>query len=192
VVEAEGVGVDRLANIGDAVGAQDVKREGTDTGEDARPVADAAVVLAQDAVADVVIAVFDAPMRADSAAEIGGREADLASIVGDLLARPPQAGARVLAPGQPSDARRAGQERLPVGVKITGGLEELDMAVLLAAVADAIHGRVLIDGGSPCAEALDRLKQAGLVGLDADQQGVAGAGARGLGEGFFAHAAHRP
>ena len=34
-MEAEGVGVDRLAHVGDAVGAQDVECEGAQAGEDA-------------------------------------------------------------------------------------------------------------------------------------------------------------
>src|SRR4051794_41823473 len=35
-IEAEGIGVERLAHVGDGVAAQDVEREGAQAGEDAR------------------------------------------------------------------------------------------------------------------------------------------------------------
>src|SRR3712207_2959449 len=56
-VEAEGVGVDGLANVADAIGPQDIEGEGAQPGEHPRPGPDAAVVLAQDPVTDVVGAV---------------------------------------------------------------------------------------------------------------------------------------
>ena len=59
LVEAERVGVDRLAHIGDAMGAQDVERERADPSEDAGMAADPAGVLAQDAVTDVMRPVLD-------------------------------------------------------------------------------------------------------------------------------------
>jgi hypothetical protein len=183
MVEAESIGVDRLAHVDDAVGAQDVEREGANPRKDARFAADAAVVLAQDAVAHVVSAVLDPPVGADSPAKTDRVKRDLAGIIGDLLARLPQAGARVFAPGQAGDARHAGDEGLPLGREMAGYFEELDTSVLLPAMAGAVHRLVPIHRHPPSAEGLDRLKQFGLVVLDADQQRVAGT--CGAGEGPF-------
>jgi hypothetical protein len=55
--------------------------------------------------------------------------------------------------------------------------------MLLAAVPAEVHGLVPVERLPLGAELRDRVMQAGLVGLQPDQQGVAGAsGAR---EGFF-------
>ena len=92
-MEAEGVGVDCLAHVGDAVGTQDVQRERADPGEDAGMAPDPAGVLAEDAVAHVMRSVLDPPVGADRAAEARGRQLDLADVVGGLTAGLPQAGA---------------------------------------------------------------------------------------------------
>src|SRR4051812_390188 len=107
-IEAEGVDVDRLAHVADPAGAQDVERERAQPGEDAGLAPDAAGVLAQDAIADVVVAVLDAPVRPDRPPEGRGVEPGLAGVEGDLRAPGPQPGAGVLAPGQARDPRRAG------------------------------------------------------------------------------------
>src|SRR5215211_7118513 len=115
MVEAEGVGVDGLAHVADAAGAQDVERERAQPGEDAGLAPDPAVVLAQDAVADVVVAVLDAPVRPDRPPEALGLEVDLADVVGDLAPGAPQAGAGVLAPAQARDPGHAGDRPPPPG-----------------------------------------------------------------------------
>src|SRR3954452_21960015 len=107
-VEAESVGGDGLAHVADAGGAQDVERERAQTGEDAGLAPDAAAVLAQGAVADVVVAVLDSPVRPDRPPEVAGVQPDLADVVGDLAPGAPQAGAGVLAPPQARRAGRAG------------------------------------------------------------------------------------
>ncbi len=99
-VEAESVGVDGFAHVADAVGAHDVERERAQAGEDAGLAPDAAVVLAQDAIAHVVVAVLDPPVRPDRPPKILGVQPDLADVVGDLAPGAPQAGAGVLAPAQ--------------------------------------------------------------------------------------------
>src|SRR3954468_21899847 len=147
-VEAEGVDVDRLAHVGDAAGAQGVERERAQPGEDAGLAPDAAVVLAQDAIAHVVVAVLDAPMGADRPPEGRGVEPDLAGVEGDLLAPGPQPGAGVLAPGQARDPGRAGDPRPPVRVEGALPLEDLDAAVLLAAGPAAVD-RLEPVGGRP-------------------------------------------
>src|SRR5919107_5057506 len=138
-VEAESVGVDGLAHVVDAVGAQDVERERAQAGEDAGPAPDPAVVLPQDAVADMVVAVLDAPVRPDGTPEALGVEPDLADVVRDLAAGAPQAGAGVLAPAQARDAGGAGDHLLPPGREPARDLEDLDTAVLLTAVPGAVH-----------------------------------------------------
>jgi hypothetical protein len=94
------VPVQRLPDITDTIRTQDVERERAQPCEAARLAADAAVILAEDAVADVMIAVLDPPVMPHGVRESGGVEANLAGVVGHLLARRPQAGAGVLQPSQ--------------------------------------------------------------------------------------------
>src|SRR4051794_29271989 len=173
-VEAEGVDVDGLAHVADPVRAQDVERERAQPGEDAGPAPDPAVVLAQDAVADVVVAVLDAPVGADRPPEARRVQRDLADVVGDLAPGPPQAGAGVLAPAQARDAGRAGDRPPPSRREPALHLEDLDAAMLLAAVPAAVRRLVPVDRLPLGAEPRDRVMQAGLVGLEPDQQGAAG------------------
>src|SRR5215207_2503205 len=175
MVEAESVGVDGLADVADTIGAQDVERERAQAGEDAGLAPDAAVVLAQDAVAHVVVAVLDAPVRPDRAPEALGRQLDLADVVGDLAAGLPQAGAGVLAPGKARDPGGTGDHRLPLGRQPTGDREQLDPTLFLATVTAAVDRRGLITWGPLGAQAHDGIVQARLVGLDPNQKGVAGA-----------------
>src|SRR3954468_12857847 len=102
-IEAEGIGVERLAHVGDAVAAQDIEREGAQAGEDTGVVLDAAGILAQGAVAHVVVAVLDPPVPAHGSGASSGLERHLAGVVGDLAPLPPQAGAGVPAPGAARD-----------------------------------------------------------------------------------------
>src|SRR3954467_4159645 len=148
LVEAEGVDVDRLAHVADPAGAQDVERERAQPGEDAGLAPDAAGVLAQDAIAHVVVAVLDAPVRPDRPPEGGGVQPDLAGVEGDLLGPGPQPGAGVPAPGQAPDPGRAGDPRPPAPVEAALPLEALAPAVLLAAVPAAVD-RLEPVGGLP-------------------------------------------
>ena len=54
-----------------------------------RLAADAAVILAEDAVADVMVAVLDPPVMPHGVRESGGVEADLTGVIGYVLARRP-------------------------------------------------------------------------------------------------------
>src|SRR3954452_8914651 len=112
-VEAEGVPVKRLLDIGDTIGAQDVERERAYPGEKAAPAPNAAVVLTEDAVANIMVAVLDAPMPPYSARDGGSVEADLAGVIGDLLARGPMPGAGVLHPGRARNWSRTGYRAPP-------------------------------------------------------------------------------
>src|SRR5688500_10696607 len=173
-VEAEGIGVDRLAHVGDAMGAQDVERERADPGEDAGMAPDPAGVLAQDAVAHVMRPVLDPPVRSNRAPEALGIQLDLADVGGHLAARSPQAGAGVLAPGKARDPGGAGDGRLPFWRKPVGDREPLDPAMLLATMTAAVDRRVLVGWLLLGAQAYDGVMQARLVGLDPDQKGIAG------------------
>src|SRR4051812_46219398 len=178
-VEAEGVDVVRLAHVADAAGAQDVEREGAQPGEGAGLAPDAAVVLAQEAIAHVVVPVLDAPVRPDRPPEGRGVQPDLAGVEGDLLVPGPQPGAGVLAPGQARDPGRAGDPRPPVRVEAAVHLEHLDAPVLLAAVPAAVD-RLEPVGGLPLgAQGGQGVAQAGLVALHPRQQGVAAPGRGG-------------
>jgi len=188
-VEAEGVGVDRLADVGDAVGAQDVERERADPGENAGMAPDPAGVLAQNAVADMVRPVLDPPVGADRAPEALGIQLDLADVVGDLAAGLPQAGTGVLAPGKTRDPGGAGDHLLPRWSKPTGDREPLDPTMLLTTVTATVDRRVLVEGILLGAQPHDGIMQARLVGLEPDQKGVAGAG--GAREAFFGRAGRR-
>src|SRR4051794_32216941 len=182
-VEAEGVDVDGLAHVADPVGAQDVERERAQPGEDAGLAPDAAGVLAQDAVADVVVPVLDAPVRPDGPPEGRRVQPGLAGVEGDLLAPGPQPGAGVLAPGQARDPGRAGDPRPPVRVEAALHREDLDAPVLLAAVPTAVDRLVPVDRVPLGAQRDQGVTQARLVVLHPHQERVAGRG-RG-GEGFF-------
>src|SRR3954464_4246264 len=87
LVEVEGVDVEGLANVLDIFGAQDVKGGGADAGHRAGPLPDPTVVLAH--IPNVMIVIFNSPVRANGAGEGLGIEADLAGVIADLLARRP-------------------------------------------------------------------------------------------------------
>ena len=124
-------------------------------------------------IPNVMIAIFNAPVRADGAGL--GIEVDLAGVIADLLARRPQAGAGVLLESQARDPGNAGDQRLPLGVQLTGGVEDLDQPMLLAAMTPPVHGLVAVEGLLPGAEPGQRVMQGGLVLLHLDQQGISAA-----------------
>src|SRR4051794_24650832 len=104
-----------------------------------------------------------------------GIPADLAGVVADLLARRPQPGARVLRVGQARDPGHAGDQRLPWCVQMTGGVEDLDAPMLLAAVAAAVKstpvmpspairlGTAGISSGAPATSWWARMRAASLA-----------------------------
>jgi hypothetical protein len=83
-------------------------------------------------------------VRADGAGV--GIEADLAGVAADLLARRPQPGPGVLLEGQARDPGDAGDQRLPLGVQLTGGVEDLNQPMFLAAMTPSVHGLVAVEG----------------------------------------------
>jgi hypothetical protein len=118
-------------------------------------------------------------------------EPDLAGVVRDLLAPPPQAGGGVAEPGPAGDPGDGGDVALPARREVGGcGREDLDPALLVTATAVAIDRLVPVDRRVPGAQGDEGVMQARLVGLDPGEQGVAGRS--GGGEGFFGRAGRRP
>jgi len=115
-------------------------------------------------------------MHTGGAAQDLGVMTGLAGVVADLLARGPQAGASVLDVGQARDPGDAADQRLPGRVQKAGGVEHFDTAVLLAAMAAAVHSFMAVEGAAGGAKPGQGRVQGGLVVLEADQQGVAGGG----------------
>jgi hypothetical protein len=189
VIKAERVGVESLADVIDAAGAQDVEREGAQAGDDAGSAPDAAGILAERPVTHMVVAVLGAPVPAHGSGPSLGVERDLAGVVGHLMPWSPQAGAGIAAQGAAGHAHDAGDEGPPVGIKPVRRGEDLDAAMLLTTVGMTVDGGEVISRDLDGAQAGQALKQARLVVLDPNQQGVAGRG-RG-GEGFFDRAARR-
>ena len=108
--------------------------------------------------------------------ESGGVEADLAGVIGHVLARRPQAGASVFQPGQARDARRAGDQRLPLRPEAIIDLEHFGQTVFLAAMAVPVHAHMPVDWLLRATERRQRIMKAGLVALHADQQRIASRG----------------
>ena len=138
----------------------------------------------------MVAPVLDAPVPPDDAAEGRRVEPDLADVVGDLLAPPPQAGAGVAEPGPAGDPGDGGDVAPPAGREVGGRRREhLDPALLVAAPAVALDGVIPIDRRAAGAQGGDGVMQAWLVGLDPNEQRVAGPPSER--EGFFGSAGHR-
>src|SRR5512147_3123918 len=133
-MRVEGIEVEFFADIGGAVGAQDVEGEGAQAGEVARFGTNPAVIFEEGNIADVVAAVFDAPMLADCSGNCGRGQADLRRIEGRLIGRIPEAGLGVFMPGDPGDAGGGDDPAIPVGSEAAGDVEGLDPAVLLSAM----------------------------------------------------------
>lgn len=85
IVEVGGIDVEFPGNVGDGVGAGDVEGEGAASGEVARFNFNAAEVIEEGDIADVVAAVFQAPVPAERLTGVGRRQADQAGIDGCLV-----------------------------------------------------------------------------------------------------------
>ena len=165
-MRVEGVEVEFPADVDGAVGAQDVEGEAAEPGEVAGFVSNAAVVFEEADIADVVAAVFDAPMLADRGADGGRGQADLTGEEGCLLGGMPAAGRGVLVPGEPGDAGGGDDQAVPVGAEAAGDVEGLDQTMLLAAMAVAVNGRGAVDGLLGGTDRVDGIVQGLLVGFD--------------------------
>ena len=85
----EGIDAELSFDIGGAVGAEDVEGEGAEPGEVARFGSNAAQIFEEGDVADVVAAVFDAPVLADRRTGGSRCQSDLAGVEGCLVGLAP-------------------------------------------------------------------------------------------------------
>ena len=137
MIEVKRVVPEGLSDVGDAVCPQDIEGKTACPCHDAGVVADTAFVFFAGNVADIVVAVFDAPMASDGGAPCGWREAGGGrEVVGDLAALIPQAGGGGSEQGVAGDADDGLDEGMSVGrgQSVAGG-KDFDSAVLLAGAA---------------------------------------------------------
>lgn len=78
--EAESIEVQFLADALDAVCAQNVEGEASETGEDGGFGSNSAVIFEEGDVSNMVAAILDRPMASDGGACRGGRDGRLAGI----------------------------------------------------------------------------------------------------------------
>jgi hypothetical protein len=123
----------------------------------------------------------------DRFAERLGAEGDLTGVEGDLLGFVPEAGLRVLVPGQAGDA--GGVDDQALGVEFALDVEGLDFAGFMAAVAPGIDAFEALGRRLGGGDALERGQQSRLIGLDLDEQGVAAVA--GCLKGFFDNGGRR-
>jgi hypothetical protein len=105
----------------------------------------------------------------------------------------PKARFGVLVPSQAGDAGGSDDQAIPVRAgraDTTGNVKDIDVAMLLAAMALAVDGSETIDSRLAGGDAAQRLQQVQLVALDLCQQGISAAFRRL--KGFFDSGAHRP
>jgi hypothetical protein len=133
--------------------------------------------------------ILDAPVASDRLAERLGAEGDLTGVEGDLLGFVPEAGLRVLVPGQAGDAGGVDDQAVPLGVELALDVEGLDLAGLMAAVTPGIDAFEALDRGLVGGDALERGQQGRLIGFDLGEQGVAAVAGRL--KGFFDSAGRR-
>lgn len=152
-------------------------------------VSDAAVVLEEADVADVVAAVFDPPMLTDGCTDSGGGQIDLTGVERYLVGIVPKAGFGVLVPGEAGDPGDGDDQAVPLGAEAAGDVEGLDPAMLLSAMTVALDGFGTVDGGLGGTERHQLVMERRLVGLDLDDEEVSGVPGRL--ECFFDSAWHR-
>ena len=151
--------------------------------------AGSAGVFAERDIADVMASILDAPVASDRLAERLGAEGDLTGVEGDFLGFVPEAGLRVLVPGQAADAGGVDDQAVPLGAEPALDVEGLDFAGFLAAVAPGIDALEAVGRRLGGGDALERGQQGRLVGLDLGEQGVAAVSGRL--KGFFDSAGRR-
>ena len=122
--------------------------------------------------------IFNAPVVSDRLAECLGTEGDLAGVEGNLLGFVPEAGLRVLVPGQSGDAGGVDDQAVPLGAEFALDVEGLDFAGLMAAMAPGIDAFEAVGRRLGGGDALERGQQGRLIGLDLGEQGVAAVAGR--------------
>ena len=172
----------------DTVRAQDIEGIGSEPCEDAWIGSDAALVLGECGVSDIVIAVFDTPMTSDGVCGLLGRKLDGTDIQRDFGAALPKTGFGVFDECAAADPDHA----LKIGCPLSSGDGVADIEDLCLPVFVTITGEVL--GQDPVNRHVcfrhreNAFKQFGLVLLQLNQKMTACLA--GCFEGFFGSAWH--
>ena len=187
MIEVESAAPESPCDVCYAIVADDVQGEASRPGHDAWVVADAAAILVAGNVADMVVAVFDAPMAPNDVGPCAGAQSvGGGDVIGDLAALIPQAGGRTTQPGVAGDADDGLDEGGPLGLgQGLADRKDLDGAMLLPGPAFGLR-RGGVGGGVPGGKGADSVRQSGLVVFQLDQQMVACG--QGGGKGFFGRA----
>jgi hypothetical protein len=149
-----------------------------------------AVVFADRDIANIMAAIFNAPVVSDRMAERLSAEGGLAGVEGNLLGGMPEPGFGVLVPGQAADAGGVDDQAVPLGVEpALVDIEGFDQTVFLTAVTLAVDRFEALDRRLLGGDVLERGQQGRLVGLDLGEQRVAAV--TGRLEGFFDNAGRR-
>ncbi len=176
-----------MACIGDIlhlIEAQDVGGEGSQASEYAGIATDAAGILGEAAVTDIVVAVFDAPVIADDLGAGGGWQDDVADEQGALAGGPPHPGGSGAGEDIACDTDRRVDQASPFGVsQMIAKREHLDQAGFVAATALLVDAARTLEWCRGLAQRGEGVMQGGLVGLDLGDQRHAACG--GLLEGFY-------
>lgn len=134
MIEAESAVPEGLGDVGYSVFADDVEGEAAGSSHDAGVAADAAAIFVAGNVADIMVAVLDAPMASNGGGPRGRRKVGGGrDVVGDLTAFVPHAGSGGTEQGVAGDADDGLDEGLPLGrgQGIADG-KDFDGAVLLS------------------------------------------------------------
>jgi hypothetical protein len=165
VFQVQGVVEQRLADVFDTIGPQDIEGDGAQATEIQRIDPDPTGIFSEGYVADVMMR-LDFPVPPDGAAEFGGAQACLTEIDRGVVGRRPQAILGILVPGQAGDAGRGDDQFAPAGAEATGDIEGLDPAPLLPAVRNLVLDFAPIGGGASVREIFKGMKQGRLVAFD--------------------------
>jgi hypothetical protein len=129
--------------------AQDIGGEAAQAGEDAGVCADARLVFVEGNIAEMVVAVFDAPVVADSLACPVGIDGLAGQIEAGFAGSFPQSGRGVESQNAPLDADDGGDQATPVGAgDDVAGVKDGDGARFVAVAAICIVGPTLAERGS--------------------------------------------
>ena len=170
--------------------AQDIEGEASSAGHNSWVVADAAAILVTGHIADIVVAVFDAPMAANDVGPCAGAQAGGGGDVeGDLATLLPHTGGGAAQPGVAGDADDGLDDGAPLGLSqgLTDG-KDFDAAILQSGSALVARSGG-IGGGATGGDGADGVRQVGLVIFELDQQVVSRG--QGRGECFFGRAWRR-
>ncbi len=148
-IEVDGVGVGLLLDIGDAIGAEDVKCEGAEPCDCAGIFADSRLVLSECPISDSVVSVFYSPVFTDDGVVFFGGAARGRDVEGDFLGALPCLCPCIEAFADTPHLNDVSYQRLPLGVGGEQAIEDTALAMLNAPVAgfrrgdECIHWRLM-------------------------------------------------